>query len=194
VLRAVAFREKVCDLYERRLPARCAVRLMSNEHSFRSWLLDQIPLIPIRTAVNRFFRGRHFCDLQPPEVSSGHRDKGPVSKPTRSRNKRLRARPAIGDRLKIGELGFTDHACSLCESSALLSGCYRNPSPCSTQTRWYFPGHDPGMIAIRSDPVLIPAAVGPAPVLVAPIGLMMTGGTACNHPKDTAIGRLGRAG
>jgi hypothetical protein len=50
------------------------------------------------------------------------------------------------------------------------------------------------MIAIGSDPVMIPAAVGPAPVLVAPIGLMMTGGTACNHPKDTAIGRLGRAG
>jgi hypothetical protein len=50
------------------------------------------------------------------------------------------------------------------------------------------------MIAIGSDPVMIPAAVGPAPVLVAPIGLMMTGGTACNHPKETAIGRLGRAG
>jgi hypothetical protein len=48
----------------------------------------------------------------------------------------------------------------------------------------------PVMIAIGSDP----AAVGRPAVLIAPIGLMMTGVTACNHPKETAIGRLGRAG
>jgi hypothetical protein len=48
----------------------------------------------------------------------------------------------------------------------------------------------PVMIAIGSDP----AAVGRPAVLIAPIGLMMTSGTACNHPKETAIGRLGRAG
>ena len=38
--------------------------------------------------------------------------------------------------------------------------------------------------------VMIPAAIGPAPVLVTPISLMMTNCTACTCPKETVSNEM----
>jgi hypothetical protein len=46
------------------------------------------------------------------------------------------------------------------------------------------------MIPAAIGPALLPAAIGPASLLVAPIGFMMTDGTACTCAKETVSNEM----